>query len=134
MKINSLHADEQPTLMIIPMIDIIFFLLIFFMMSMLSMVVQKSIPLTLPAAESVQVNTIKTLPISITKDGNVFLEQRLVSLTQLEKSLISEKSSNEEIGVILKGDEAASYGKIVSVMDTVKKAGIMKVSIATDSK
>lgn len=134
MKINCLHSDEQPTLMIIPMIDIIFFLLIFFMMSMLSMVVQKSIPLTLPATQSVRVDTAKTIPISITKDGNVFWESQLISLNELDKKLTLEKRSNEDVSVVLRGDEAASYGKIVSVMDTVKKTGIVKVSIATDSK
>lgn len=134
MKINCLHSDEQPTLMIIPMIDIIFFLLIFFMMSMLSMVVQKNIPLTLPATQSVRVDTAKAIPISITKDGKVFWESQLVSLNELEKNLTLEKRSNEDVSVVLRGDEAASYGKIVSVMDTVKKTGIIKVSIATDSK
>ncbi len=48
MKIDLLPEEKSPQLMIIPMIDIIFFLLVFFMMSMLSMVVQKSVPLTLP--------------------------------------------------------------------------------------
>lgn len=133
MKINSLHLDEQPALMIIPMIDIIFFLLVFFMMSMLSMVVQKSISLTLPAAEAAHVNTAKTIPVSITKDGNVFLERQLVSLNELEQNLTLEKRGKEEVTVVVKGDEAASYGTIVKVMDAVKKAGIMKVSLAAGS-
>lgn len=132
MKIRSLQSEEQPALMIIPMIDIIFFLLVFFMMSMLSMVEQKSISLTLPAAESAQVNTAKTIPITITKDGQVYWERDAISLNELEKKLILEKRGNEEVSVILRGDEASSYGKIVRVMDTVKKVGIVKVSIATE--
>lgn len=134
MKIKSLQSEEQPALMIIPMIDIIFFLLVFFMMSMLSMVEQKSISLTLPAAESAQVNTAKTIPITITKDGQVFWERDAISLNELEKKLMLEKRGNEEVSVILRGDEASSYGKIVRVMDTVKKVGIVKVSIATEQQ
>lgn len=134
MKIRSLQSEEQPALMIIPMIDIIFFLLVFFMMSMLSMVEQKSIALTLPAAESAQVNTAKTIPITITKDGQVYWERDAISINELEKKLVLEKRENKEVSVILRGDEASSYGKIVRVMDTVKKVGIAKVSIATDSQ
>ncbi|WP_110955487.1 ExbD/TolR family protein [Anaerosinus massiliensis] len=134
MKIRSLQSEEQPALMIIPMIDIIFFLLVFFMMSMLSMVEQKSIALTLPAAESAQVNTAKTIPITITKEGQVYWERDAISINELEKKLVLEKRENKEVSVILRGDEASSYGKIVRVMDTVKKVGIAKVSIATDSQ
>ena len=60
MKLESLGVEKKPKIMIIPMIDIIFFLLIFFMMSMLSMVVQKSINLNLPQTTSARLNMDKT--------------------------------------------------------------------------
>lgn len=53
-------------------------------------------------------------------------------LTELEQNLTLEKRGNAEVNVVLRSDEAAAYGTIVRVMD-VKKAGIMKVSIAADS-
>lgn len=134
MRIKSLQTEEKPTLMIIPMIDIIFFLLVFFMMSTLSMVQQKNIPVALPTAEASRVSTTKTIPVSITKDGAIFLEQQAVSVNELEKRLVMEKRNNEKVSVILRGDEAASYGRIIYVMDTVKKVGITNVSIATDGK
>lgn len=56
MQIRSLRTTNKPKLMIIPMIDIIFFLLVFFMMSMLSMVVQKSMPVNLPTATASSVD------------------------------------------------------------------------------
>lgn len=54
-------------------------------------------------------------------------------LTELEQNLTLEKRGNAEVNVVLRSDEAAAYGTIVRVMDAVKKAGIMKVSIAADS-
>ena len=66
-KLDLLPQEERPQLMIIPMIDIIFFLLVFFMMSMLSMVVQKSMPLTLPQAESAKVSMTRNIPVTITE-------------------------------------------------------------------
>lgn len=62
--------------MIIPMIDIIFFLLVFFMMSMLSMVVQKSLLVQLPAASASAMDLRKKVPLTITLDGTLYIEDR----------------------------------------------------------
>lgn len=91
--------------MIIPMIDIIFFLLVFFMMSMLTMVTQKTIALNLPKAAIAKVDTTKTVPVSITEDGRLFLEQNLVSEEELARRLVSLKTENEKLTVVLRGDE-----------------------------
>lgn len=75
MRLQSLEVEKKPKIMIIPMIDIIFFLLVFFMMSMLTMVVQKSINLNLPQTASAKMNLEKTIPIAITSDGQIYVEQ-----------------------------------------------------------
>ena len=61
--------------MIIPMIDIIFFLLVFFMMSMLSMVVQRSIDLSMPSAATAKISVHESVPVSITQDGSIYVER-----------------------------------------------------------
>ena len=61
MRLQSLEVEKKPKIMIIPMIDIIFFLLVFFMMSMLTMVVQKSINLNLPQTASAKIKKKKTI-------------------------------------------------------------------------
>lgn len=70
--------------MIIPMIDIIFFLLVFFMMSMLSMVTQRSIGLNLPQASTAVIETTEELPVSIAEDGTILLRKSL-----FQKQLLS---------------------------------------------
>jgi len=132
-KIDLLPQEERPQLMIIPMIDIIFFLLVFFMMSMLSMVVQKSMPLTLPQAESAKVSMTRNIPVTITADGGIYYERDLMSLRDLTTRLTEDAARGEDISVILRGDAAASYGTVVQVMDVVKRLGIEKVYIATDT-
>ena len=134
MKINALKFDEEPKLMIIPMIDIIFFLLVFFMMSMLSMVVQKNIPVVLPKAASAGVDTNKTIPITITREGAIYFEKEQLQLDSLEQKLRYEKSRYSDLSVVIRGEDTAYYGKIVQVMDSIKNSGVTKVSIATDSK
>ena len=132
-KLDLLPPEERPQLMIIPMIDIIFFLLVFFMMSMLSMVVQKSMPLTLPQAESAKVSMMRNVPVTITADGGIYYERDLMSLRDLTARLKEDVAHGEDISVILRGDAAASYGTVVQVMDVVKHLGIEKVYIATDT-
>lgn len=129
-----MKIEHQPKLMIIPMIDIIFFLLVFFMMSMLTMVVQKSVPIQLPQAATSKVNLDKVLPITVTADGAIYLEQERIPEGQLKARLEAEKSKNPELAIIVRGDAGINYGRVVSVIDTAKKSGIQKVSIAAEER
>lgn len=134
MRLRSLHVEEKPAIMIIPMIDIIFFLLVFFMLSMLTMVTQKTIALQLPAAAVAKVDTTKTLPISIDKNGTIYLEREVITLSDLQKRLIEEKSKTNKLTIVLRGDVDSQYGKVVAVMDTVRLAGIDRISIAAQGQ
>ena len=134
MKLKSMKIEHQHKFMIIPMIDIIFFLLVFFMMSMLTMVVQKSVPIQLPQAATSKVNLDKVLPITVTADGAIYLEQERIPEGQLKARLEAEKSKNPELAIIVRGDAGVNYGRVVSVIDTAKKSGIQKVSIAAEER
>ena len=79
-QLRNLRTTNKPRLMIIPMIDIIFFLLVFFMMSMLSMVVQRSMPVNLPAASAGAVDLQRKIPITVTADGKIYVEETATDL------------------------------------------------------
>ncbi len=134
MRLRSLYIEEKPTIMIIPMIDIIFFLLVFFMLSMLTMVTQKTIALKLPVATVAKVDTTKTLPVSVDKNGAIYFEREKISLPDLQSRLISAKEKSEKVTVVLRGDVDSSYGDVVTVMDAIRHAGIDRISIATESQ
>ena len=134
MRLRSLRTTSKPKLMIIPMIDIIFFLLVFFMMSMLTMVVQKSVPIQLPQAVASKVDLQRKIPITVTSNGQIYVEAQPVTLDQMIRYLQAEKAKGDDMVVILRGDAKAEYGAFVPVLDTLKQMGIVKVSIATDSK
>ncbi len=134
MRIRSLKTQEKPQLMIIPMIDIIFFLLVFFMMSMLTMVTQKTIALNLPKTTVAKVDTTKTVPVSVTAEGDIYVEDRLITPEALVAQLMQLKAADEKLTVVLRGDQGAQYGVIVGVMDSVRLAGIERVSIATEGR
>ncbi len=134
MQIRSLRTTNKPKLMIIPMIDIIFFLLVFFMMSMLSMVVQKSVPVNLPAAQTAKVDLQRKVPITVTADGSVFVDQKPMGLEQMVGYLKAEQAKGTELTILLRADTSAQYGKFVQVLDTLKQNKITKIAIATESK
>ena len=134
MRLRSLRTTSKPKLMIIPMIDIIFFLLVFFMMSMLTMVVQKSVPIQLPQAVASKVDLQRKIPITVTNNGQIYVETQPVTLDQMIRYLQAEQAKGGDMVVILRGDAKAEYGAFVPVLDTLKQMGIVKVSIATDSK
>lgn len=134
MQLRSLRTTNKPKLMIIPMIDIIFFLLVFFMMSMLSMIVQKSVPINLPSSQTAKVDIQKKVPITVTADGSIYVEQTKTTIDGMIKYLQIEKGKGTEMTVVLRGDKAAQYGTFVQVLDTLKQMNITKIAIATDSK
>lgn len=134
MRLRSLRVDKQPRLMIIPMIDIIFFLLVFFMMSMLTMVVQKAVNLTLPQTISAKVNMETSIPISITKDGSVYFEQEPIPASSLKKRIEIEKARNPKLAIILRADADSQHKMFVYVLDQIKLAGVDRIGIATDAK
>lgn len=134
MRLRSLRTTSKPKIMIIPMIDIIFFLLVFFMMSMLTMVVQKSMPVQLPQATTDKIDLERKVPITITNTGQIYVESQAVSLEGMIRYLQAEKVKGGDIVVILRGDAKVEYGSFVTVLDTLKQMGIVKISIATDSK
>lgn len=134
MKLESLGVEKKPKIMIIPMIDIIFFLLVFFMMSMLSMVVQKSINLNLPQTTSARLNMDKTVPIAVTADGKIFVEQEQIPKEALRKRIEIEKARNPDLSIILRADAKSEHGAFVFVLDQLKATGVSKIGIATEAK
>ena len=80
MKLQDHKTSQTPTRMIIPMIDIIFFLLVFFMMPTLNMVTQKTIPVKRPTAATASVDRTKSVPVAINAAGSNFIEDQPTSL------------------------------------------------------
>ncbi len=134
MKLRNLRPGHQPKLMIIPMIDIIFFLLVFFIMSTLYMVDQQTIPVNLPQAASAQSDKPQSVAIAVTKEGRIMFEQEDIPLELLQKRVKLEMAKQQDLVFILRSDKTAEYGKVVAVLDELKLAGAHRVAIATERK
>lgn len=134
MRLRSLRVAEQPQLMIIPMIDIIFFLLVFFMMSTLYMVEQHTMPVSLPQAAAVQQDTQRNITVTVTKDGRILFEQEELPLTLLKKRVGLEIAGQPDKVFVLRADKQVEYGQVINVLDELKMAGARRVAVAAETK
>jgi biopolymer transport protein ExbD len=131
MKIRSPIPEKKSRLEIIPLIDIMFFLLASFMMISLQMQIVRTVKANLPTAT---VATSSTKPdivnLLVNRDGQVSVDQKMISFTELNSLLTNRLSANANLPVYITGAADATHGSVVFVLDLVKRAGISHVAIA----
>lgn len=132
MKLRNLRVEQQPKLMIIPMIDIIFFLLVFFMMSTLYMVEQRTLPVSLPQASTAQADMAKNVAITIARDGAIYIDQEQIPLELFKARIQAQLARQADSAFVLRADKQAEYGRVVQVLDELKALGVKKVAVATE--
>jgi biopolymer transport protein ExbD len=132
MRLRERRISGNPRLMVIPMIDIIFFLLVFFMMSTMFMVEQKVLPVVLPAASAAQLDSLRTEPVTVMADGTLRFGEDPVSLAQLEARIQTTVAKDRESRFVLRADRTVSYGKVVDVLNLFRKLGVQRLTVAVD--
>ena len=133
MILPSPRSKRKARIEIIPLIDIVFFLLATFVMVSLSMVKNQGVSVHLPGAQtgSRQAKGSDYTAITVTEDGQIYFNKKKVSIPQLQTELQALKKINPDPTVLLNGDDKAALGKAVSVLDEARKVGIKKVAIVT---
>jgi biopolymer transport protein ExbD len=119
---------------IIPMIDTIFFLLVFFMISTLSMARYSGLPVNLPKAATGQQGPNESAAVTIKPDGTVAIDKQAVSREQIRDILKDRLVQNPELLVLINADEHVEHGVVVEIMDTARQAGVAKMAIAIKPK
>ena len=115
---------------IIPMIDTIFFLLVFFMISTLSMTRYSGVPVNLPKAATGQQAANESAAVSITPEGKIFIDKQEVPRESVQTILQQRLSANPELLVLITADERVEHGRVVEIMDDARQAGVSKMAIA----
>lgn len=132
---RDFRVTEQPKVVIIPMIDIMLFLLVFFMISTIYMVQLNTMTVNLPAAAAVQRETKPNLvSITVTDKGDIIYDKEQNPVEDLAQKVQSVLADDADTVFVLRGDRKASYESIASVLDTLKQSGARHVSIATEAK
>lgn len=130
--IPSPRSKKRARIEIIPLIDIIFFLLATFVMVSLSMVKNRGISVNLPAAATgaAQEQSDSTT-ISIKADGTLYFNKEPVNAIQLDTALHHLIAQQKDPRIFIRGDADAGFGKAIAVLDEVRKLGITKIAIET---
>lgn len=134
MKLRDPRQFEKPEIIIIPMIDIMFFLLVFFMISTMSMVDLKTVDVNMPKAKNVETNLSVTYLVTLKKDGSLWLEDKPITQDDLLRRAQVEQSKNNRFAVAIRADETVDYGTLMQLMDALKGAGISRFALAADKK
>ncbi len=132
MRIPSPRSNRRARIEIVPLIDVIFFLLATFVMVSTSMIKNQGIPVHLPVASSGSPQERKEYAtITVTENGETFYNKERVGADELTTRLKSLRAGNPDARVFINGDEKADFGKAVAVLDEVRKVGMTKVAIET---
>jgi biopolymer transport protein ExbD len=132
MEIPSPRTRKRARIEIIPLIDVVFFLLATFMMVSLSMVRNNGIAVHLPVASAGAAQDRKDfVSLTVTARGEIFWDKEKTSLAELPARLAKLKAAAADPKIFLNGDTKAELGSAVAVLDEVRKAGIAKIAIET---
>ena len=117
---------------ILPMIDVIFSILAFFIISSLFLTRSQGLPVDLPSAQTAEPEQSIQLNITIEPDGKMFLDLQPIELNQLKSALIEKIKSDSESVVIINADEKVEHGTVVEVMDRLRQVPGATMAIAAD--
>lgn len=133
MKIPAASTRRRARIEIIPLIDIIFFLLATFVMTSLSMVKNQGIPLQLPPARTAETRDSAQdwTTISVDASNEYFWNKEPIAPKQLPARLQKLRTENPDPKILIQGDERAFFGGAIRALDEVRAAGISKISVQT---
>lgn len=132
MKFRRSQNRKVPELNIIPMIDIMFFLLVFFMLSTMYMIDLKTIPVKLPQAANAASDTSTTFAVTLKNDGTIYLGDKETDLQSLLMQASLEQKNNSNFAVVIRAEKDIEYGEVIGLVDKFKGAGINRFWLATD--
>ena len=122
MKVN-LQINRKPRIEMLPLIDIVFLLLVFFIYAMLSMAVHRGMKVVLPSSSTAKIDKHLELSVTIRSDGTVYVDKEQVPLELLTEALKRKAGSNNEAGVLLFADRNLPYQELFGVLDRIRMAG-----------
>lgn len=133
MTIRDDDFDTPPQINIVPMIDIIFAILTFFIMATLFLTRSEGLPVNLPSAETASLQNAKQQRITVTIDpqGQIFIDRQPTDDQQLIAQIKALQGNQPNVLVIINADETVDHGQVIAVMDQVRTIEGATLGIAT---
>jgi len=132
MRLPRSHVKRRARIEIVPLIDIIFFLLATFVMVSLSMIKNEGVPLNLPTASTAVPQARQdSVTVSVTQTGEIFVDKVKMTEASLKDRLTLWKTNEADPKVFIHGDENVPFKFMMQVMDAARSVGIVKVAMQT---
>lgn len=122
---------SRPRIDMLPMIDVVMFLLVFFMLFTTFRTQETGIEVDLPRAQTGDQQIVDNLIVTITRSGAIYVDGRLSTLSNFQQTATTVASSNPTALVTIRGDGQSYYEHVVSVMDVARQAGLSRFAFAT---
>ena len=126
------ETEDTFEINILPMIDVIFSILAFFIISSLFLTRSQGLPVDLPSAQTSEPKQSVQLNITIEADGKMYLDKQPIQLNALTGALTEKIKPNSESVVIINADEKVEHGTVVKVMDRLRQVPGAKMAIAAE--
>ena len=123
--------EDNSQINILPMIDIIFVILSFFIVSSLYLVKLETIPVNLPSAETSNQEKDSLIVVTLNIENNVFIDEKFIDVSTLENEIRSKLRTSKNKKVILRADKGLKYGKVISILDVLRKIENIKIGVST---
>ena len=131
MRVN-IQTRRKARIEMLPLIDIVFLLLVFFIYAMLSMAVHRGLPVALPSSSTAKIDKSAPLSITLKEDGTIYVDMEKTTLASLGKTLRGLGQTRKEKGVLLFADRTVSYQHLFRVMDQIRISGITRISLQAE--
>lgn len=128
-------TDEGlPQIMVIPMIDIMFFLLVFFMLATINMSNSGSLPIKLASMQNLQQTKLDGLHVAVDKDNKLYVDNMEIKADKLLPLLQKATASNPEMLVILRIDKNSQFYSTSELINILKRAGVKRIALAAEKR
>ena len=131
MDLSDKIPSKRARIEIVPLIDCMFLLLVFFVYSMMTLTQPRGIPLNLPKAATASSIQEESLSISINGADEIYVDKEMVSLDALAARVADAYAANPSLRVFINGDTDARHGTVVKVLDILRKLSVERVAIRT---
>ncbi len=129
----SLQLNKKARIEMLPLIDIVFLVLVFFIYAMLSMAVHRGLPVILPSSSTAKIDKTIVLSVTVKADGTVFIDKKPTSLDNLSEELKRAVKGDSAAGVLVFADRDLPYQKLFKVMDSIRMAGVNRISLQAEA-
>ena len=133
MKDSFDFEEDFPQINILPMIDIIFVILSFFIISSLYLVRLETIPVNLPNAETANQEKDSVIVITLDLEDRIFIDEKLLDISLVNNEILSKIKNTDSRKIIIRADKNVKYGKVISILDILRKLEGIKIGVSTES-